>query len=76
MAVRDPLHGQPLRQVGRALAVSLVNVMGRIEDAWEEVVHNLGRARFVPAFRLWPVASTQPSYVSTRTRSPVCDTSI
>jgi hypothetical protein len=50
-AARDPLHGQPQRQSQRSAAV--LAVWGAMPDVWRDVLHNLGRARFIPGFRVF-----------------------
>eukprot|EP00966_Prymnesium_polylepis_P023898 550255-Prymnesium_polylepis.1 len=47
-AERDPLYGQPLRQQQRTAAVAAV--WGANSDVWSDILHNSGRARFIPAY--------------------------
>ena len=46
-AARDPLFGQPLRQQQRQAAVTAV--WGSLPDVWADILHNAGRARFIPS---------------------------
>ena len=48
---RDPLYHLPQRQRARRDAV--LAMWGSVADAWEDVVHNGGQARFVPSFRVY-----------------------
>ena len=48
LPARDPLHGQPARQAARKAAV--MQVWGTVGLAWTDVLHNTGRARFIPAY--------------------------
>lgn len=47
-AARDPLYGQPARQALRAAAV--VAYWGTMSQVWSDILHNTGRARFIPGF--------------------------
>lgn len=48
---RDPLYGQPHRQAARMSAV--LAALGDLKSAWADVMHNTGRARFIPAYQLY-----------------------
>ena len=50
-AARDPLFGQPDRQAARAAAV--MQLWGTLQQVWQDVDQNLGRALFIPAYRLF-----------------------
>ena len=47
-AVRDPLYGNAVRQAQRTAAV--MGVWGTGAMAWADVLHNAGRARFIPSY--------------------------
>jgi hypothetical protein len=47
-AARDPLYGQPARQLLRQAAVNAR--WGTLQDVWRDILHNTGRARFIPGF--------------------------
>ena len=48
---RDPLDGQPLRQAARNAAV--MAIWGSPTHAWQDILHTLGRHRFIPSFRMF-----------------------
>ena len=48
---RDPLYGQPQSQALRKAAVLVV--WGDLDACWADIVHNRGRARFIPAYRVF-----------------------
>jgi hypothetical protein len=50
-AARDPLHAQPVRQAARASAI--MALWGSVEECWTDIVHNTGRARFIPSYLLY-----------------------
>ena len=51
LAARDPLNGQPARQQMRM--ATIMAMWGSVANAWFDVVHNDGRAIFVPSFRVY-----------------------
>jgi hypothetical protein len=48
---RDPLYGQPQQQALRKAAV--LAIWGSFAACWADVLHNRGRARFIPAFQVY-----------------------
>ena len=50
-AARDPLINQPARQQLRAAAV--MAAWGSVAEAWTDILHNLGRARFIPSYQTY-----------------------
>ena len=48
VAQRDPLAGNPARAAARAAAT--LAVLGPLQQAWVDVIHNEGRLHFAPAF--------------------------
>lgn len=48
---RDPLSGQPGRQAARLAAV--MARFGSVALTWTDVLHNTGRARFIPAYLVY-----------------------
>jgi len=51
-AQRDPLFHQPARQRLRSAAIAAV-WRSDVARVWEDVMHNLGRAYFIPAFQVF-----------------------
>ena len=50
-AARDPLYNQPARQQARHQAV--MALWGSVPLAWADILHNTGRARFIPSYVLF-----------------------